>query len=72
LALHNDYDQHVDNLARWLAAERYDGVLTNVSYLLLAAARKAGLPSLAMSSLNWLDMFRRYCSGFERSNEIAA
>lgn len=72
LALHGDYDQNVDRLARWLVAERYDGVLTNVSYLLLAAAREAGLPSLAMSSLNWLDMFNRYCSEFERSDEIFA
>lgn len=61
----------VDALAEWLRDERFDGVLANISYLLSAAAHRAGIPALAMSSLNWHDLFRFYCGGFEGAATIA-
>lgn len=71
-ALHDGFDEKVDKLAAWLGDNRFDAVLTNMSYLLLAASHRAGVPSIGMSSLNWLDIFRHYCSGLERSEEIAS
>ena len=38
-------------------------VLTNVPYLTLAAAALAGIPSAAVCSLNWAEIFYSYCRG---------
>lgn len=45
-------------------------VLSNISYLTLAAAAKAGIPSIAVSSLNWLEIFRAYLEGGADSSRI--
>jgi hypothetical protein len=37
-----------------------DAVFANVAYTPLAAARQAGLPAVAMCSLNWADLFAHY------------
>ena len=37
-----------------------DRVLTNVSYLPLAGAALAGIPSLSLCSLNWADLFAHF------------
>lgn len=71
-ALHQDYDAHADRLAAWVAQEGFDAVLSNVSYLMVEAAARAGLPVLAMSSLNWHDIFRHYCAGLDGADRIAA
>lgn len=39
-----------------------DLLLANVPYLPLAAAERIGLPSLALCSLNWADIYRHYFS----------
>ena len=69
--LHDRYGEEVRVLADWLRAERFDGVLANISYLLTAAAHEAEVPALAMSSLNWHDLFRYYCGAFEGAEAIA-
>lgn len=69
--VHERHDEAVAELAGWLRAERFDGVLANISYLLVAAAREARIPALAMSSLNWCDLFRFYCGEFEGAEDIA-
>ncbi|MCC7167473.1 MAG: hypothetical protein IT565_07865 [Rhodospirillales bacterium] len=38
-------------------------VLSNISYLTLAAAARAKTPSIAASSLNWLEIYRSYLDG---------
>ena len=60
---------HADWPAR-VAAERalldslgVDRVLTNVSYLPLAAAAAAGIPAFSLCSLNWADLFAHYFAG---------
>jgi hypothetical protein len=70
-ALHGRYEKVVDELSRWIDHERFDCVISNVSYIVLEAAHRVGVPSLAMSSLNWFDLFQHYCASFERSIEIA-
>lgn len=46
--------------ARFLAGLKPDLVLTNVSYLPLAGAAVAGIPTLSLCSLNWADLFDHY------------
>lgn len=58
--LHADWDARVAAEAAWLAGlpgGAPDLVLSNVAYLPLAAAARAGVPAVAMSSLNWADLF---------------
>lgn len=60
---HRDWQHTVDAEARRLDGLRVDAVFSNVGYLPLAAAHRAGLPALAMCSLNWADIFRHYLGG---------
>jgi len=57
---HHDWPARVADEARQLEALGVDAVFSNVGYLPLAAARLAGLPAIAMCSLNWADIFRAY------------
>jgi hypothetical protein len=54
---HADWEQRVEAEADFLARLRPDLVLTDVAYLPLAGAARAGIPSLSMCSLNWAEMF---------------
>jgi len=59
--LHADWPAVVAAEAARLAALRPDLLLSNVGYVGLAAAAAAGIPAVAMSSLNWADMYACYC-----------
>lgn len=56
-AAHADWDGRVAAEAEFLAALAPDLVLANVSALPLAGARRAGIPAVALCSLNWADQF---------------
>lgn len=60
LALHADFDRLVAREAERLRAAAVDLVLSNVAYVPLAAAAQAGIPAVALSSLNWADMVEHY------------
>ncbi len=60
-AFHADWDRKVDDAAATLRALAPDLVLANVPYLPLAAAACAGIPSVALCSLNWADIYQHYC-----------
>ena len=57
---HADWPGRVSAEARFLASRKPDLVLTNVSYLPLAGAALAGVPSLSLCSLNWADLFAHF------------
>jgi hypothetical protein len=57
---HADWPARVAKEAGFLAALEPDLVLTNVSYLPLAGAARAGIPSLSLCSLNWADLFAHF------------
>ena len=59
-AAHAHWDTRVLAEAEFLARQKPDLVLTNVSYLPLAAAALAGIPSASLCSLNWADLFAHY------------
>lgn len=54
---HADWSQRVAKEARFLAELAPDLVLSDIAYLPLAAAREAGIRSIAISSLNWAELF---------------
>lgn len=57
---HADWPARVSAEARFLASRKPDLVLTNVSYLPLAGAALAGVPSISLCSLNWADLFAHF------------
>lgn len=57
---HTDFQARIAAEAAFLQRLRPDLVLSNVAYLPLAGAQAAGIPAVAMSSLNWLDLARHY------------
>lgn len=60
-AMHANWGQRVERVARELEASAPDWVLADVPYLTLAAAERAGIPSIAVCCLNWADIFAHYC-----------
>lgn len=62
-AFHADWEARVANEARLLRALGVDMVLSNVGYLPLAGAQRAGVPNVALCSVNWFDIYRHYCGG---------
>lgn len=62
LDFHQDWEHRVDQESEWLKENDFHGVYSDVAYLPLAAAKLAGKPSVAMCSLNWLDIAGTYLS----------
>ncbi len=59
-AAHTDFPTRVAAEARLLRELAVDAVFTDVAYLPLAGAAQAGLPAVAMCSLNWADLYAHY------------
>lgn len=57
---HVDWQHRVEQEAVWLEARGFDCVFSDVAYLPLAAAARAGIASLALCSLNWSDIAQAY------------
>lgn len=57
---HANWPEKVAQEAEFLRQLAPDGVFSNVAYLPLAGAAQAGIPAVAMCSLNWADLFQYY------------
>jgi hypothetical protein len=68
--LHRDWGLTVSNEARSLREIAPDFVLSNVGYLALAGAHRAGIPCAGMSSLNWADVLDHYCGAISGTRQI--
>lgn len=60
-AFHAGWDARVDYEARQMNDLKADFVFSNVGYLPLAGAQRAGIRNAALCSLNWADIYRHYC-----------
>jgi hypothetical protein len=60
---HANWAAKIEEEAALLATLSADLVLSNVSYLPLAGAARAGIPSMSICSLNWADIFDHYFCG---------
>ena len=69
-AFHDGWEERVGREAQRLRALGIDRVYSNVAYLPLAAAHRVGLPSAALCSINWLDIFGHYLGGAPRADRI--
>jgi len=61
--LHADWPGRVAAEAAWLVDHEVDAVLANIAYLPLAGAAAAGIPGIALCSLNWADLVAHYFAG---------
>lgn len=69
-AFHSGWERRVELEAEALALLAPDLLLANVPYLTLAAASRAGVPAVAMCSLNWADIYGHYCGHRPEAPEI--
>lgn len=67
---HADWPAKVEAESAIIAELTPDLVLSDVAYLPLAGAARLGIPSVAMCSLNWADIFRYFCSDETGAGEI--
>lgn len=70
IEFHADWDAKIALEARKIAEISPGLILSDVAYLPLAAAARAGSPSVAMCSLNWADILRHYCENMTGVKEI--
>lgn len=59
-AAHTDFAARIEGETRLLRKLGADAVFANVSYVPLAGAAQAGLPAVALCSLNWADLFAHF------------
>jgi len=60
-AFHANWWARVEGEAQLLQELGADMVFSNVGYLPLAGAQRAGIANTALCSLNWADIYRHYC-----------
>ncbi len=59
---HRHYEAAVEAERRALRQASPDLLIANISYVTLAAAQSLGIPAVAFSSLNWLEIYRHYAA----------
>jgi len=67
---HADWSGRVKAEAAVIKELAPDLVLSDVAYLPLAGASQVGIPSIAMCSLNWADIFQYFCGAMPGAAEI--
>ena len=70
--VHTQWEDNVQQEINSLATIKPDLVVSNVAYVVLEAARRLSIPSVAMCSLNWADIFEYYCHDFENADAITS
>lgn len=69
---HADWADKVAQQAEGLRELAPDLVLSNVPYLILAAAAHAQIPTVALSSLNWAAIYHHYCGHLPGADVVYA
>lgn len=69
---HANWDARLAETIVLLERMAPDLLLANVPYLPLAASARIGMPSIALCSLNWADIYRHYFSGRLEFSSILA
>jgi hypothetical protein len=70
-SFHADYEERLKREVRTLQQLHPDLLLSDVPYIGLEAAHRLGIPSVALCSLNWADIYRHYCHRHTACEEIA-
>lgn len=68
--MHDRWGRELLLKSRGIDRLRPDLILSNVSYLTLAAAHKLQIPAIALCSLNWADIYFQCCGSLPGSDEV--
>ncbi len=68
--LHENLPMLIDREKMRLSAAAPDLVLSNVSYVTIAAARQSGIAAVALCSLNWADLYWYHCADRPQADKI--
>jgi hypothetical protein len=68
--LHARWHDNLEREAARLAARAPAALIADVPYLSLAAAKRLGIPAIALCSLNWLDLYKTYCAHADDASDI--
>jgi UDP:flavonoid glycosyltransferase YjiC (YdhE family) len=69
-AFHRDWKAQIEQMTQTLRSLAPRLVFANIPYLPIAAAARAGVPAVALCSLNWADCFLPYCSEMPESQRL--
>ena len=69
-SFHKNYEQSVNAEVLRLQELEPDLLLANVPYVSLSAAAELNIPSIAMCSLNWAEIFESFCQSFDDADKI--
>jgi UDP:flavonoid glycosyltransferase YjiC (YdhE family) len=67
---HARLDAAIEESRKCLMEHGADLLLANVPYVPLIAAKRLGLPAIAMCSLNWADIYHALCTGMPGADRI--
>lgn len=67
---HQNWSQQLADTAKQLEQLKPDLIFADVPYLLLAAAKLAQIPAVALCSLNWADIYWHYCQTYPQAKAI--
>ena len=70
--LHGEWESVVAEEGARLGQGRPDLILANIPYVTLAAAAQVGIRSVALSSLNWCDLYAHYLGNSPGAAEVLA
>jgi hypothetical protein len=70
--IHTDWSEKIAKATEQLAALKPTLLLSNITYLSLAAAKRLGVPAIAFGPLNWADIFHHYCIQLPGAQKIWA
>lgn len=67
---HDSYEQTLQKQTQLLKTLKPDLLFADIPYISLDAAHSLGIPSIALCSLNWADIFYTYCKHQPKSDNI--
>lgn len=68
--LHDRWDEHLTRRVERLQECGASLLLSNISFLNIAAAARAGIPAIALSPLNWADLYHYYAPETEATTAV--
>jgi len=67
---HHNWSDKLTQLTQQFKQLKADLLLSNIAYLPIVAAKSLNIPSIALCSLNWADIYQHYCHALPNATDI--